>query len=124
MTKETKDLFEYCRAAVRIATKDVNSGLNHFQTSEEKVIKQLDELENKLKEMEVYLTKGGIILDRNGKQCHIGDKVKWILGDRVKHKEIEGVLTYDGEYNQFYIYDAKTDYKCYPVRKYFELIEE
>lgn len=124
MTKETEGLFEYCKAAVRIATKDVNSGLTHFQVSEEKVIKELDELEAKLKEMEVYLTKGGIILDRNGKQCHVGDKVKWLLGDRVANKEIEGVLIFDDKYNQFYIYDAKSDYKCYPIKKYFELIKE
>lgn len=124
MTKETKELFEYCKATIRLATKDINTGLSSFQISEDKAIKKLDELEAKLKEMEVYLTKGGIILDRNNKQCHVGDKVKWILGDKVKHREIEGVLIFDGEYNQFYIYDAKTDFRCYPVRKYFELIEE
>lgn len=77
MTKETKDLFEYCKATIRLSTKGINTGISSFQISEDKAVKKLNELEAKIKEMEIYLTKGGIILDRNGKQCHVGDKVKW-----------------------------------------------
>lgn len=139
MTKETKDLFEYCRAAVRIATKDVNSGLNHFQTSEEKVIKQIDELENKLKEMEVYLTKGGIILDRNGKQCHAGDRVvryhsspderyhgEFKFSTKLKQPHIHiyrGKLEFSTEHNQLYIH-TDDDGVFNPIPENFELIEE
>ena len=124
MTKETKDLFEYCKAAVRVATKDVNSGLNHFQVSGEKVIKQLDELEAKLKEMEVYLTKGGIILDRNGKQCHAGDRVAWYHPLLNDHYEIyRGKLEFRTEYSQLYIYlDNGGIFN--PISERFELIEE
>ena len=120
MKKETKDLFEYCKAAVRIATKDVNSGLTHFQVSEEKVIKQLDELEAKLKEMEVYLTKGGIILDRNGKQCHVGDKVKWISSG----EEIEGILIFDEEVNRLFVDEPERGLLYTPEKDRIELIEE
>ena len=116
MKKETKDLFEYCKAAVRIATKDVNSGLTHFQVSEEKVIKGLEELEAKLKEMEVYLTKGGIILDSKGKQCHVGDKVRPYIC-----KSIVGVLTFNPKGQHLQI---ETEAAVYSVRDGFELIEE
>lgn len=119
MTKETKDLFEYCRAAVRIVTKDVNSGLNHFQTSEEKVIKQLDELEAKLKKMEVYLTKGGIILDRNGKQCHVGDKVKW----KTPNSKFEGKLIFDPNTNQIMV-TSPCQVTYVPIKNFIELIEK
>lgn len=123
MTKETKDLFEYCKAAVRIATKDVNSGLTHFQTSEEKVIKQLDDLEAKLKEMEVYLTKGGIILDRNGKQCHAGDRVACyhsLLNNC--HKLYRGKLEFSTECNQLHIH-TNSGGIFNPASEIFELEE-
>lgn len=119
MTKETKGLFEYCKAAVRIATKDVNSGLTHFQVSEEKVIKELEELEAKLKKMEVYLTKGGIILDRNGKQCHVGDKVRW----KTRNCKFDGELIFNPNTNQIMV-TSQTQVTYVPIKNCIELIEE
>lgn len=123
MTKETEGLFEYCKAAVRIATKDVNSGLTHFQVSEEKVIKELEELEAKLKEMEVYLTKGGIILDRNGKQCHVGDNVALYRHvDDDLYQVYRGKIIFDTKHNQLYVYtDSGGTFN--PASDIFELIE-
>lgn len=120
MTKETKDLFEYCKATIRLATKDINTGLSSFQISEDKAIKKLDELEAKLKEMEVYLTKGGIILDRNNKQCHVGDKVRWISSD----EEIEGILVFDERSNRFFVDRPGTSLLYNPMKERIELIEE
>lgn len=118
MTKETKDLFEYCKATIRLATKDINIGFLPIQISEDKAIKKLDELEAKIKEMEVYLTKGGIILDRNGKQCHVGDKVKWTSSD----EKIEGTLVFDEKINRLFVDDpGRMLYN--PVKEYIELIE-
>lgn len=124
MTKETEDLFEYCKAAVRIATKDVNSGLTHFQVSEEKVIKELEELEAKLKKMEVYLTKGGIILDRNGKQCHDGDNVTLYqhVNDDL-YQVYRGKIIFNIKYNQLYIC-TDSGGLFNPASELFELIEE
>lgn len=120
MTKETKDLFEYCKATIRLATKDINIGFLPIQISEDKAIKKLDELEARIKEMEVYLTKGGIILDRNGKQCHVGDKVKWTSSD----KKIEGTLVFDEKENRLFVYETEKGLVWNPVKERIKLIED
>lgn len=109
MTKETKELFDLL--------KDKKT-YNSVSFVPEIIIDEVSKLESKLKEMEVYLTKGGIILDRNGKQCHVGDKVKWTSSDQ----KIEGTLVFDEKINRLFVDDpGRMLYN--PVKEYIELIE-
>lgn len=120
MKGETKVLFEDLRSLTKIAFKDLQSCLTYIHLDENKILNQIDSLEAKLKEMEVYLTKGGIILDRNNKQCHVGDKVKWISPD----EETEGVLFFDERSNRLFIERPGTSLLYNPMKGRIELIEE
>ena len=120
MKGETKVLFEDLRSLTKIAFKDLQSCLTYIHLDENKILGKIDDLESKIKEMEVYLTKGGIILDRNGKQCHVGDKVKWISED----EETEGVLIFYENLNRLFVDNTKDGFIYNPIQDRIELIEE
>ena len=111
MTKETKELFDLL--------KDEKT-YNSVSFVPEIIIDEVSKLEAKLKEMEVYLTKGGIILDRNGKQCHVGDKVKWTLSD----SKVEGTLIFDEEANRLFVYEPERGLVYNPAKERIKLIEK
>ena len=112
MTKETKELFSRLKSELTYyhnPTADVSD-----------ITKAVTELEAKVKEMEVYLTKGGIILDRNGKQCHVGDKVAWYhpLSDN-RYYIFRGKLEFSTESNQLHIHACGGMFN--PISENFEL---
>lgn len=111
MTKETKELFDLL--------KDKKT-YNSVSLVSEIIIDKVTKLESKLEEMEVYLTKGGIILDRNGKQCHVGDKVTWTLSD----KTIDGTLIFNEKKNRLFVCEIEKGFVWNPVKERIKLIED
>ena len=78
MKRKTRDLFQFIRACVNNTVEDLDNSLTYIHLNKNKALKEVEELEKKLSQVEKYLNLGGIIADRNGKPCKHGDTVKYV----------------------------------------------